>query len=319
MANELLSDFLGDPMLNALIEGFEAGVYCTDLQRRIVYWSSAAEEITGYKREAVLGKHCYANILRHIDENGNSLCMGSCPLACTLKDGEFRKATVYFHHRDGHRVPSTVKIWPIQDPRGNVVGALEVFTDDSESISVLEKLQQLEQQVWVDALTGLPNRRYVDRVLQTYMGDWERLALPFGILFIDIDNFKGFNDSHGHAVGDLVLRTVAQTLCSSLRSHDVVGRWGGEEFVGIVSAKDELSLMAVAERCRTLVEASAVDVDGESLGVTISVGAALCREGDHLAGLVARADFSLLKAKAQGRNRSVLSEPGARDRRSDVA
>lgn len=319
MANELLTDFLSDPMLAALIEGFESGVYCTDLNRKILYWNTAAEEITGFKREEVIGKHCYGNTLRHIDEYGKRLCAGSCPLACTLQDGEFRKANVFFHHKAGHRVPSTVKVWPIRDPKGAIIGALEVFTDDTETISVLEKLQQLEQQVWVDALTGLPNRRYVDRMLQTYLGDWERMALPFGILFIDIDHFKRFNDRHGHAVGDSVLRAVAQTLSSSMRSHDMVGRWGGEEFLAIVSVKDEPALMMVAERCRALVEASAVEGDGEDLSVTISVGAALSREGDYLSELIARADFSLLKAKSMGRNRAVLAEPGLGNRRPSVA
>jgi len=149
-----------------------------------------------------------------------------------------------------------------------------------------------------DPLTDLPNRRALEEWLR------ERVAQgqPFALLMIDVDHFKHFNDHHGHAVGDMILRHVGQRLRRALREGDRVGRWGGEEFV-VVSTEGSLAqAKLLAERLRQHV--SERPIDGQ-YAVTASFGVAVYRPGESLEELLERADTSLYQAKHGGRNTVV--------------
>jgi diguanylate cyclase (GGDEF)-like protein len=127
------------------------------------------------------------------------------------------------------------------------------------------------------------------------------------VLFADIDHFKRVNDLRGHDVGDAALRMVAETLRHNMRRSDVVGRWGGEEFVAILySVADEAALRAVAEKLRTLTAHSRLDLDTGGLAVTISIGATLVRPGDTSASVVQRADELMYASKQAGRDKVTV-------------
>jgi diguanylate cyclase (GGDEF)-like protein len=119
---------------------------------------------------------------------------------------------------------------------------------------------------------------------------------------MDIDYFKTFNDTFGHAVGDEILRTVAQSLNTNARPFDLFGRWGGEEFLGIIKNVGQIQLMEVAHRIRSLVSQSYVMEDSKRVGVTISMGATLVQQGEPWMETVARSDTLLYQSKAAGRN-----------------
>jgi diguanylate cyclase (GGDEF)-like protein len=120
---------------------------------------------------------------------------------------------------------------------------------------------------------------------------------------MDIDRFKLVNDLHGHATGDEVLVMVSRTLANALRPHDVVGRWGGEEFLAVVSHVGEGDLERIGNRFRRLVEQSGLLREGGLVGVTISAGAAMALAGDTPASLIERADIMLRRSKESGKNR----------------
>ncbi|GAG00076.1 unnamed protein product, partial [marine sediment metagenome] len=123
----------------------------------------------------------------------------------------------------------------------------------------------------------------------------------------DIDHFKRVNDSHGHDAGDAVLKTVARTLLESSRGFDILGRWGGEEFLGLVQNVDEDHLGVVSERLRALVAASSVRHGDAEIRVTVSIGATLARTDDTPERLVKRADSVMYESKRAGRNRVTLA------------
>ena len=125
---------------------------------------------------------------------------------------------------------------------------------------------------------------------------------------MDVDHFKKVNDTYGHDTGDRVLRMVARTLGASLRSVDALGRWGGEEFVAVVSNATGEQLRVAAERCRALVAQSALEVGQHQVRVTISIGAALARAEDTTESLLERVDRSMYRAKVGGRNRVESEE-----------
>ncbi len=153
-----------------------------------------------------------------------------------------------------------------------------------------------------DPLTGLANRRHVEDVL----GDALAEARPCAVLLLDIDHFKAVNDAHGHATGDTALREVACRLAAGLRPGDLLGRWGGEEFIVVAPAADAHAAWALGERLRTGLTDTPLP---GGLRLTLSAGVALSRPGDTPASLVARADGALYRAKQAGRDQTAAAEP----------
>ncbi len=286
-------------LLNSLADG----VYFVDRDRRVTYWNKAAERISGFATQEVLGKSCADNVLRHVDDEGTELCIHGCPLAATMEDGQVREVEVYMHHKFGHRVPVAIRAAPMRDVNGEIVGAVEIFSNNSKNIDVLKEMEELRREVFRDKLTGVANRRFAEITLEQYERTMRESGVPFGVVFVDIDYFKKFNDTWGHAAGDQVLRMVAQTLANGLRTLDVACRWGGEEFVIIAPNVTVESLGSMAERLRMLVEKSWLDFEGERLEVTASFGGAVSLVGETAEAVVARADKQTYVSKEAGRNR----------------
>jgi diguanylate cyclase (GGDEF)-like protein/PAS domain S-box-containing protein len=227
---------LGEPdFFVELLDSLSDAVYLVDRDRTIRFWNRACEQITGYRAVEVVGHHCFEGILRHVDEHGRRLCFGPCPLALTIKDGTPRENRIWLHHKDGHRVEVQVGVRPVRDGRGQIIGAIETFTDESAVAATHARLAELEQLAMVDALTGVPNRRFLEMTLSSRLAELRRYAVPFVVAFADIDHFKRVNDDNGHDVGDEVLRMVAKTLSGNVRSSDTLARFGGEEFVLVLN------------------------------------------------------------------------------------
>lgn len=285
-----------------IVENLHDGLYFVDRDRVITYWNKAAEQISGFTANEVVGKSCSDNILTHVDSDGNNLCAGMCPLAVTITDGKPSEAELYMHHKDGHRIPVSVRVSTVTDRDGNIVGGIELFTDISNRAANDLRVKELEKLALLDNLTQLANRNYIEREIQSRFEEKKRFNMPFGILFIDIDHFKKYNDIYGHDVGDDVLNFVANTFIANTRPFDLYGRWGGEEFIGIIRNINSKDLESLANRLRSLTENSYIIHENEKLYVTISIGATLAKENDTINTLIKRADTLMYKSKAAGRN-----------------
>jgi diguanylate cyclase (GGDEF)-like protein/PAS domain S-box-containing protein len=292
-----------------LVDNMSDGVYFVDSARKITYWSRGAERLSGYRAEEVVGRRCRDGILNHVDECGTELCGQACPLAATIRDGCCRDAHVFMHHADGHRQPVWVRAAPLREPGGVIIGAVEVFSDDTAVATARAQVGQLEQLALTDPLTGLGNRRYLEMQLNARLNEWTRYGTPFGVLIADIDLFKRVNDIYGHDVGDETLAMVARTLMFGLRGSDVVARYGGEEFVVIVAYTDPDRLGRTGERLRSLVAASRLVAARQPIEVTISLGGAMVTPGDTADTLLRRADTFLYAAKEAGRNQVQIESP----------
>ena len=160
-----------------------------------------------------------------------------------------------------------------------------------------------------DPLTGLHNRRHVEQQLAAAASAARRHHWPLSVLFIDIDSFKRINDQWGYEAGDDVLRAVADQVRVVLRAEDVVGRWGGEEFMAVLPITDLAGAVLVAERIRVAVACHAVRIDDRQMDMTVSVG---CASGDgEAAELIRQATGALRQAKRAGKNRVVAADPPA--------
>ncbi len=285
-----------------VLDNLYDGVYFVDRQRSITYWNKGAERISGYAAEEVVGRPCSDNILSHVNEQGCVLCHSLCPLAQSMQDGAVREAEVYLRHSSGHRVPVLVRVAPMLDASGQIVGAVESFSDNSLLTAARQRASQLAETAERDPLTGLGNRRFLGRKLEACLVEARETGMPFAALFVDVDLFKRVNDTYGHDVGDEVLKMVAETLRHSVRATDFVGRWGGEEFMILLLGIDPQQLAGVANKLRALIERSALSTEAGVLRVTVSIGAALSAADDTPDGLVRRADQLLYQSKAAGRN-----------------
>ncbi len=289
-----------------ILEQLHEGVYLVDLDRNILYWNKGAEQISGYASVDVVGSSCADNILVHVDGAGQSLCLLACPLKHTMDDGQIREAEVFLHHKDGHRVPVLVRTAPLKDNAGRVIGGIEVFSENLARSAMREEIETLRRLALQDELTEIGNRRYAEMALHSRHSELERYGWNYGVLMIDIDHFKAFNDKYGHDVGDRVLKMVATTLASNVRTHDIAGRWGGEEFLVVIEKITQSELAERAERLRILVEASGLMIGGERLSVTISVGGSLAHTGESIDIVVKQADTLLYQSKESGRNRCSI-------------
>jgi diguanylate cyclase (GGDEF)-like protein/PAS domain S-box-containing protein len=289
-----------------LLDGISDGIYFVDAERKITYWNRAAERLTGYPAGEAVGRHCPDNFLEHVDAAGHALCINGCPLSSTIRDGQAREAEIFLRHKLGHRVPVSVKVAPITDQSGQVVGAVELFSDATAKKKMERRVDELESMAFRDGLTRLPNRRYTELKVKQALEEFQEFGKSFGLLMLDIDHFKQVNDLHGHDAGDAVLKIVSDTLVKSLRENDLVGRWGGEEFLVVLSNVNAQVLADLAGRCCTLVAESVVLRDQIRICVTASGGATLFKHGDSAEVAIKRADELMYVSKASGRNRITL-------------
>lgn len=166
----------------------------------------------------------------------------------------------------------------------------------------------LEQKAITDSLTGMINHDHVFYELGRRLLKAREEQSPLCIIMADIDHFKKVNDTYGHLAGDEVLKEVASRLKTSLRGFDIVGRYGGEEFMLILHSANLSTAKAIAQRIRSRIMATPVDLPDTLLDVTLSLGVALAQDSDSAESLVERADRALYRAKHNGRNQVAVAE-----------
>ncbi len=174
---------------------------------------------------------------------------------------------------------------------------------------LLRAQERLRFQATHDSLTGIWNRGALVQLAEAEIKRAQRNSSAIGFLLIDLDHFKNINDNLGHPTGDLVLRKVAQLLSQEVRGYDVVGRFGGEEFVVVTAGLGQQQLYEYADRLRKIVAASRVDTPSAAVSVTMSVGVAMSADatGCDFDRMIGCADVALYQAKAEGRNRVEMS------------
>lgn len=170
-----------------------------------------------------------------------------------------------------------------------------------------EQQKQMEKLAFTDPLTSLFNRTYMDMALQRELERTRRSGSPLGLLLIDLDFFKKVNDTHGHEIGDEVLREFGQLLKNKVRSYDVPCRYGGEEFCVLLPGSNAANVVTVAERIRKSCEDQTFST--KELIQTISIGTSVYPELSREQNLISDADKALYSAKQSGRNKTIVSLP----------
>jgi diguanylate cyclase (GGDEF)-like protein/PAS domain S-box-containing protein len=301
-------------LLLGVLDAVRDGVYIVDRERRILYWNAAASRIAGLEPADVVGFNCWDNRLCHSDARGVERCSEECPLEAAMEGGTAREADLYLRHRSGHRVQVAVTVQPIASRGGRALGAVHVFREVPDDSKLDLCRVELERLAYLDCLTGLANRRYLEQALVSRLDELQRYGWGFGLIFMDVDHFKRVNDRHGHPAGDRLLRTIGRTLAANVRLSDLVGRWGGDEFVVILGGVERARLETGANKLMCLVEQSQTWAGRSTLRATVSGGAALARPEDTVESLLSRCDELMYASKRSGGGR-ISVEPAEQVKR----
>jgi two-component system, cell cycle response regulator len=197
-------------------------------------------------------------------------------------------------------------------PKAETIKEVRSLIDHLElSHANLNRLEQMRQQSFLDDLTGLYNARYLRHCLDRAVSDHKRRNEAFCVLFIDVDKFKHVNDSHGHLVGSQLLKALGKSLKNILRTHDEIFRYGGDEFVVLLTQTQLPRAIQIAERVRRMVEKRLFTIENASLQITLSIGVATYPDHAHTTdALLQLADQAMYDAKKKSRN-AVQARPTA--------
>lgn len=286
-----------------LAESMFDGLLRVDIDGRVLLWNKSAERLTGYSIQKMIGQDFKETFSGHLQDSTHQLLDNIGLISKTLTDGAQREGLIAFKHKEGYFVKLLVRVIPIHNTVGEIIGAFEIMNDNKALIAVHQQSKKTEETVLLDSGTGIGNRAHIELKIRTALEESQISGTPMGILFVDIDKFKEFNDTYGHLVGDKVLRFVANTLRQNLRTSDSCGRWGGEEFIALVRDSNLDALKKIAEKLRLLVENGEITENGKDLRTTISIGVTAATREDTLHSLLERADKFMYESKAAGRNR----------------
>jgi diguanylate cyclase (GGDEF)-like protein/PAS domain S-box-containing protein len=283
---------------NKLMELLVVPTFVLDTTGRVVIWNQACERLTRVRADEVLGT-CF---------QWRAFYQSQRP---TLADQVVQRAShekLYAEAwcdmpRMGKRLYLAVDASPILGSDGKLKAVVETLRDMTDEKTAQQVLEQLATR---DGLTGLANRRCFDDTLHA---EWQRALRqksPLSLLMVDVDNFKQYNDAHGHLGGDECLKRIAATVSSEMRANDLVARYGGEEFAVILPNQALKGAAIVAERIRRRVEQLQGFAERQHVTVSIGAATALASHANSTAELVATADAALYRAKHMGRNRISL-------------
>jgi len=271
-----------------LLDTLKDGVYFADKNRKITYWNKAAEKITGFKSNEILGRHCGDNFLIHIDKEGNSLCTGPCPLTRAIENAQEYEEKIFLHHKEGHRVPVLVRVTPVQNAKDEVIGAVEIFTDLSSREAFLKEVQALAKPDLHNPLTGLPNKQYLEMQLRLKLVEWNEFKHSFGIFIIKVENIDEIKKNYGEETFKNVIKILANTLSHNLESCDIAGEWAEGQYFGIVGHTDEIKLTKNTNYYRLLLEKSVLSSGDKPISISFSQNTVLVQDGDTFESLLGR-------------------------------
>ena len=293
--------------LSAVLNAIRPGIVLMDTDQRVLYLNQAFMQMWGFdasenlfgSRDVVLFGRCEAQMAdgaafrAHVDS--------------VLAEGH--SSPEFEFMLEDERVITESSVVVTREGSDVTIGRVWIFEDVT---AIRRSAEILQQQAERDALTGLYNRRRFDEELEREIAESRRRSRQAGLLVFDLDGFKPVNDSYGHQAGDQVLVTLAEAIGRVVRRHEMLFRFGGDEFAILVPDSEDSHLQELGRRVVECVSETPFNFDGREVRLTASVGlACFPADADNVAGLVAAADAAMYRAKTSGKNRWEMSgKPG---------
>lgn len=307
-AHELLAS-MNPELFMRFLDGLGESVYLLDAARRVAYQNPAAMCSSGEAPLATFEAACPEGSACPTDPVGHLTCQKPCAAKRTLRIEADQNGDFWRIGSGDRREPVSVYLHTLSSGPREVVGSLFVVATRLMAGGAEERIDKLEQLAYLDALTGLANRRYLEVTMLSRLNELQRYSRAFAVLFADVDSLKAVNDSFGHLEGDRVLRAVADTLAGNSRTSDLFGRWGGDEFLGILANVDDQQILATVGKLRGCLSSCKCLIAGKELTVSVSIGATLAVPEDTLETLIARADRLMFQAKTSSHRGGGLASP----------
>ncbi|KJU84513.1 sensory box/GGDEF family protein [Candidatus Magnetobacterium bavaricum] len=308
---------IDDLISRAIIDSLNTGIVVIDLSYNVVLYNSFMVKYSETPREEILGRNLF-DIFPYLPKGWLELKFKSVQI---LKGYSFiswkhRAYLFKFHHNrpitgDVDYMFQDCTFLPILDENAQVT-SICIIVQDMTDIAISQKMidevldanKMLQQLSYYDGLTGIYNRLYIEKLLEKEFDKASAYNTPFSVVMFDLDHFKRVNDTYGHLAGDDVLKSVAKTVGNHIRQTDVLGRYGGEEFLIIVPDMPQSELILFCQQIRASVEKTAIQYEEIEIMVTLSIGIATYR-GDmrDYFQVIHEADIALYQSKKLGRNR----------------
>ena len=290
-----------------VLESMYDGFYLVDSDLRFRIWNSGMDRLLGQPASKMLDQNWTSRQVEFADKHGRPLLDQSQPLREAMQSGRAQTAQLQVRHVDSQWINVEVMSVPLIDHDGSLQGVAEIFRDLSQDRRRRREDKDLRKKATRDSLTGVFNRGELERVLESMLADFNHEAdpEPMSLIFLDVDHFKRINDTYLHLTGDQVLVSLAKLLQSETYSGELIGRFGGEEFIILCPSTDLKQAAAKAERLRVAISDATLS-SVNNLKVTASFGVTEFDQADTIDDIFRRADKALFTSKEKGRDRTTV-------------
>lgn len=267
-----------------IVELLPVGVYIVGLDRRIAFWNRAAEEITGYLSQEVIGRPCHEELLVHCGARGTPICSSAgCLLTCALRDGKPTDATLFARHKDGHRIPVNVHSIPLSNAEGRIIGVAELF----------QRQETQSELHWTGGTVTLsPDGLHGPSIIatETYLGSKLKSPEGLAVFLVELREQQAMAKQRGWEMVHTMTRTMVHTITDLLPTPHFLGRWHGDRFLIVVPGSTEESFSALHEELEGIGNSCSVTWWGDKLKAEVSVRGVLLHAGDSMETLIAGID-----------------------------
>ncbi len=273
----------------------DAGICFTDANRNIIYWNSGAATITGYRSDEVAGKNC-GQVIAYFNQNRGKID-GIDDATAQASENAARQGTrLSIFHKDGHRVPVLLRSFPVYGDNAELTGFIHLITDNFCRKTQQAKMGALTKVAYIDSLSGLFNKQYLDNRLRTLLSTAPDRREPFSILYVHITGFREFNEKYGVSRADQLLKMVANTLSNVISPPNMIGRWHGASFIVIAGTANKSLILLLTDKLKAIVAETNYAVGEETVSIRLMIGHTVSQEYDTVDYLIERA----MKASLEG-------------------
>ena len=305
---ETLSELSCPEVWRFVLEQLPGGVYVLDGDLKIIFWNDGAERITGHVRHDVVGHLTRDDLVTRAEGVSTGELHHDSPVLAALHDGHCSESEAFLHHRDGYRIPVTLRTFAIRDADGQVIGAAESFEESFANSKWNRRRSKLKSYGCLDSATGVLTREFAESRLRESLTTFYVHPLPFAIFCILADRMDHVRVKYGPRAAHDLLYLIGQTLGQSLRPNDFVGYWQEDEFFVLVAECSRAEIAKVGERLQKMISNARIKWWGEAIRASVSFGGTTVCTGDTLELLLQRAHQAMDSGVNAGGNRLTILE-----------
>jgi len=283
-------------VLEKLLNNLSFGVFVLDESLKILFWSKGSQKITGYSSKELSGKSFEDISILEVYQKNKEINFKNL-----IKDKINKRkdlvVVAYLRHKDNYRFPIEIHFFCFFDEDEQKTAQVGIFFILDMVLYTKKLIKSLKEKANKDFLTSLPNRRFLEYLINKKIGEFSRYDLKFGLILLDIDNFKSINDCLGHSSGDLVLKEFSTLIKKNLRSCDYFGRWGGDEFIAIILNVDMEQLKIISDKLVETIRKKTFKEKKFKFNIFVSAGYTLIKKDDTIDTILERVDQNMYKEK----------------------